>query len=327
LVPISSGLILWSAPNQSWLILNIAIGIQGASFAVIQVCLIPYIMRNELREQQPEAIALHFSTWSLTGFLLGIGIYGINLISSQKLNEGSILSFLTVFSLAGFLLLLKPFEESLEPATTEGRIWHRWRGYDWPLIASVLTPSLIMGIGAGLTIPFVSLFFYHIFRMEYDGFSLMTALSTLLVTIGSVYGPRLLRRYGYHVAITWTQSLAVLALIVMAFTEGFAGGALAYFIAVLCFLLRQPLMNMGNPIISEFTMNYVGNRNQEVTSALRQALWAGSWFFSSQIFSYMRAKGSSFTAIFLITSAIYGVSVIWYYLLILNYHRQLKVGN
>ncbi|MFW7379938.1 MAG: MFS transporter [Oligoflexus sp.] len=324
MVPLSSALILWSVPQQWWWTLNIAIGIQGAAFAIIQVCLIPFIMRNESREQQPEAIALHFSTWSLTGFLLGIGIYAINFFRHENLDEAYVLVFLTIISIAGLIFLAKPMNENLLTATAEGRIWQRCRSYDWLLIVNALIPSLIMGVGAGLTIPFVSLFFYHVFRMEYDGFSLMTAISTLLVTIGSVYGPRLLRHYGYHVAITLTQSLAVIALVVMAFTESFSHLAFAYGIAILCFLLRQPLMNMGNPIISEFTMNYVGDKNQEVTTAMRQSLWAGSWFFSTQIFRVLRAEGSSFTTIFLITSFIYGVSVFWYYFLIKAYQQQNK---
>lgn len=328
LIPLSSWLILWSAPSQFAGVLSFAIGVQGAAFAVFQVCMIPYIMRNEVRGKQPEAIALHFSTWGMTGFILGIGIYLANTMAQTKISEAYVLVTLTIVSTIGFLMLLKPMKERVEPATAESRIWRRWQNYDWPAIFNVLTPSLIMGIGAGLTIPFVSLFFYHVFAMEYDTFSLMTAMATFFVTIGSVYGPRILRRYGYHVAITWTQSLAVLTLILMALTEAYAELSWVYLIAIACYMLRQPLMNMGNPIISEFTMNYVGSRNQEVTSALRQSLWAGSWFFSSQIFSVLRAQGFGFAAIFMTTAVIYGVSVIWYYLLILKYHHQIsKAGK
>ena len=75
-------------------------------------------------------------------------------------------------------------------------------------------------------------------------------------------------------------------------------------------------MNMANPIISAFTMDFVGESSREITSALQQALWAGSWFFSSQIFGLMREKDMGFVTILLTTAAIYTLGVGIYYVLI-----------
>ena len=49
-------------------------------------------------------------------------------------------------------------------------------------------------------------------------------------------------------------------------------------------------MNMAAPMTSELTMNYVGVKNQEMLSAITAAIWSGSWFFSSQIFSFLKLK-------------------------------------
>ena len=93
-------------------------------------------------------------------------------------------------------------------------------------------------------------------------------------------------------------------------------------LASFCYLLRQPLMNMANPIISELTMNLVGSRNREMTSALKQGLWAASWFLSSQLFRSLREAGLPFVWVFGSTAAIYAVGVIWYARLIRGYEKS-----
>jgi MFS family permease len=194
--------------------------------------------------------------------------------------------------------------------------------YDWGVIAQVLAPSLIIGIGAGLSIPFISLFFKHAFELGYQEFSLLSSATTLLVSIGSMLGPRLQERYGYKVAIIWTQSIAVLALALLGVSELFAPGPMALTLASVCYLLRQPLMNLANPVISELTMNAVGPRNRELTSALKQAIWAASWFFSTLMFRGLRDAGYSYVWVFGSTAALYAVGVIWYALLIRRFEQQ-----
>lgn len=315
LTPLASFLILWATPQalHSWTKLGVVI--QGASFAVIQVCMVPYIMRNEKPRRRAEAIALHFATWGVTGFVLGVGIFLANLFYQSKLDEGLLLAVISGLSLIGAVTLFRPMADSVTDSSSSF-FSGRWRSYDWKWVIIALVPSLIMGVGAGLTIPFVSLFFYHVFSMDYDSFALMSALSTLLVTLGSVYGPRLLRNFGYHVAITLTQFFAVIALLAMASTELMSSVGIAFWVAVVFYMLRQPLMNMGNPILSEFTMNFVGEKNREVTSALQQGVWAGSWFFSGQIFSLLRSLGYEYFVIFSVTAVIYLISITWYALLI-----------
>ena len=64
-------------------------------------------------------------------------------------------------------------------------------------------------------------------------------------------------------------------------------------------------MNMAAPMTSELTMNYVGVKNQEMLSAIMAAIWSGSWFFSSQIFRYLKSEGFNYAHIFYITAFLY----------------------
>ena len=131
---------------------------------------------------------------------------------------------------------------------------------------------------------------------------------------------------GFRKGITYTQTTAVIALIALATTEFFVNYWWALPIAILCFLIRTPLMNMAAPMTSELTMNYVGKQNQEILSAITAAIWSGSWFFSSQIFRYLISKGFSYAYIFYITACMYSFGIFMYYLLIKDYEKS-KVQN
>ena len=81
-------------------------------------------------------------------------------------------------------------------------------------------------------------------------------------------------------------------------------------------------MNMAAPMTSELTMNYVGKRNQEMLSAIIAAIWSGSWFFSSQIFRWLRSEVLSYAYIFYITAVLYILGIIMYYILVLDYEKR-----
>jgi len=52
------------------------------------------------------------------------------------------------------------------------------------------------------------------------------------------------------------------------------------------------------------------------------AIWSGSWFFSSQIFRYLKAEGLPYAYIFYITAVLYSFGVFMYYLLVLDYEKR-----
>jgi MFS family permease len=193
---------------------------------------------------------------------------------------------------------------------------------DWSLIIKAIIPTLIIAVGAGLTIPFINLFFFHNFLIEASDFALIGSCTSILVAISSLFVPKIKNRFGYRKGITLSQTIAVVALIVLATTEFFKDYWFAFPLALLCYLLRAPLMNMAAPMTSQLTMNYVGKDNQEMLSAIMAAIWSGSWYFSSQIFRLLIDLGFQYSYIFYITAAFYSLGIFSYYLLILSYERN-----
>ncbi len=85
-------------------------------------------------------------------------------------------------------------------------------------------------------------------------------------------------------------------------------------------------MNMAGPMTSELVMNYVGEKNREITSALTAAIWSGSWVISGYMVKIMFSKGYPYVNIFLITAGLYAFGVLMYYFLIVDYGKREKKG-
>jgi hypothetical protein len=316
-VPLVAIFLVVAIANTWYQYLPLLFILWGIVFTLFQVSSLPYIMRNTVAENQSHAISLNYATYSFGTILSGIIIFGFGEFM-QEINEGVILLFISFLGFFGVYYLLKmkvdmvvPFKKGLQ-----------WRDYDWALLLKAIIPTLIIAVGAGLTIPFINLFFYHNFEVDSSGFAVIGGIASVLVAVLALLVPNVKNKLGFKKGITYTQTAAVIALIALATTEFFLNYWWAFPVAVLCFWIRTPLMNMAAPMTSEFTMNYVGKKNQEMLSAITAAIWSGSWFFSSQIFRYLIAEGLPYAYIFYITAALYSFGVFIYYLLIRDYEKR-----
>jgi hypothetical protein len=278
-------------------------------------------MRNTVAENQSHAISLNYATHSFGTILSGIIIFGSGQFI-KGIDEGKILLFISLLGFIGVYHLLKLKVDMVVPI----KKGLQWKSYDWALLIKAIIPPVIIAVGAGLTIPFINLFFYHNFKVDSSGFAVIGGISSIFVAVLALLVPNIKNKLGFKKGITYTQTIAVIALVALATTEFFADYWWALPVAVLCFWIRTPLMNMAAPMTSELTMNYVGKKNQEMLSAIMAAIWSGSWFFSSQIFRYLKSEGLPYAYIFYITAALYAFGVFMYYLLIRDYEKRRNSG-
>ena len=325
IVPSSAVLIIVATDYHLDLLLYVAQFLWGMGFTFIQTPVLPYILRNCQVRTRTGAIALSYSTYSFGGIISGVFVYLLYAIDPIIFSERNLLLALSILSFAGIYFLQKVKSEESVPDEFPVQ-QKKWMDYDLVLITKALLPTLIIAVGAGLTIPFIGIFFFNVHQVSTGGFSLLNGIASILVAVSAMLVPFIKKSIGYKIAIPATQSFAVLALILLATTQFYARLPIALYIAVLCFMLRQPLMNMAGPMTSELVMKYTGKRNQEMVSALTAAIWSGSWFISSLIFKLLRSSSWSYVYIFLITAFLYGIGVIWYYYLILDYNKRQKAG-
>lgn len=323
--PIFAMLIIIATKLHANNLLYVAQLMWGISFVFNQIPVIPYILRNSNKEQQTEGISLSYSTYSFAGIVGGLMIFIFNKINPQLFNEGNILQIIVLICFVNIYFIFKM--PTAEITKENNEIQLEFKNYDWPLISRALIPTLIIAVGAGLTIPFVGIFFYNVHKLTTDRFGILSSFASVLVAIGALYVPLIKKHIGFKIAIPTTQTIAVIALALLATTQFYAHLPIALAIAAICFLIRQPLMNMAGPMTTELVMDYVGKKNQEMVSALTSAIWSGSWFISGLIFKYLRQSGIDYVYVFLITVILYGLGVVWYYYLILDYHKKQTIHD
>ena len=296
----------------------------GASFTCIQIPVLPYILRNSSAEHHTPGISLSYATWSAATILASILFSTLNFSFPGFFTESRLLYIMVGFGFTAIFLVSRvKLTEHIPEAVVRNE--HSLKA-DRNIIVRALIPTLIIAVGAGFTIPFISLFFTTVHHMSAPVFNLTNLGASILILMAALLVPKIKKSIGYKVAIPTTQSFAIVALILMATTQYYNQLGISVYVAVVFFLLRQPLMNLAGPMTSEVVMKYVGQRNQEVVSALTAAIWSGSWFFSGLLFGLLRDKGINYVNIFLITAVLYSIGVIWYYLLVRDYEKRQEAG-
>ena len=319
-VPATTGLLVFSINNiELHSLIPYIFLLIGLFFSFFQICKLPYIIRNAKKSNYSHAISLSFATHSISTITSGFLIFLID--NLFNLNEGQIINIICISSIIGIYFIHKIKEDRISDTTKEIQV------NNWRRIIKAISPTLMISIGAGLAIPFMNLFFFHSFKIDSDTFSFLGSCSSIIVAIFVLNVPKLKNKFGYKKGILSTQSMAIICLIVLATTDYFTTSYWALPTAIFFFLIRQPLMNMAGPMTEELSMEYVGKKNQEILSALYSAVWSGSWFFSSQIFRFLRSKDFSYGEIFYITAALYAVGVFMYYILIKDYNKTRKNIN
>lgn len=319
--PIISWFVIHYIELHNEAMISLMLFLWGISFNFFQIGTLPYIIRQVDKSYQTQAITLNFATWSLSAITTGVTIFLLRSIDPNLFDEKLVMQIFIILSFIGVFFAFR-ITKSETPGLSAGRF--NLKQYDWGVIARALTPTFIVAMGAGLTIPFMSLFFYHIHGLDSEQFSLVGALANCVVFLVAFFVPSIKNRFGYRKAVPFTQGVAVFMLVMLACTEWYAQLPIALFLAVFFFVGRQPLMNMAQPMTSEIVVNYVGERNYEIVSAINSAIWSGSWFVSSVIFKELRESGTSYAVVFLITAGLYAIAVVWYYFLILDYEKQVK---
>ncbi len=322
LSPIVALLLIWGIHTHNTELIRTLMSLWGAAFSLVQILVLPYMLLNGSKEHETESIALFFSAGNFTLIIVGLFSYILPLF--QKAFSTEVL--LIIYSLIGFtgvyFVQKLPDEENIG---TKIPLANLHSDYDWALIFQAAIPTFIIAFGAGFTIPFINLFFKNVHGMEAGHFSLMNSIAFGLVVVTAFLIPEIKRRHGYQVAITLIQCFAILALFIMGTTEWYKEMPIAVVIAVVAFIVRQPLMNMAGPMTSELTLNYVGEKNREMISAINAAIWSGCWFASAKIFSILREEDIAYSNIIFITVGFYIIGVAWYYWLIKAHEK--KIAN
>jgi MFS family permease len=334
LIPLAAFLMIESVKWGNPILIKASFLLWGLGLMMYQVCALPYLMRTTPEDVLPDAIALNFSVWSLAIIVTGVFISILTRIENFSLfglkfpwDEYHIILLFIIISLSAFFLINSMVES--KPRSTTADFSKNFStlllDYDWFLIIKAIVPTMSIAVGAGLTIPFINLFFYSVFGMDSQQFGLLGSVASAAGFAALLLAPTLKRRYGYKISIILTQFIGITLLILLIFTELFSYIDGIIFVAISAYILRQPMMHISSPITSELTMKYVGEKNQELISAVNSSIWSATWFISAKIFQYLRNLNFEYYKIFFLTAVLYAFGVILYFFIIREYEQREKV--
>jgi MFS family permease len=177
---------------------------------------------------------------------------------------------------------------------------------DWILNLKLVLPSLMIGLGAGLIIPFLNLYFRDRFALDEANIGILFGVMQAFMVLGNLFGPAVSRRLGLVGGVVVTQLASVPFMIILALSHSFPLVAAA-------FCLRSGLMNMNQPLTTHFAMEVVPERDHAMTNSLLSLSWFLAWSVSADIGGAMIER-QGYTQPLLIAAGLYvGASVLYWY--------------
>ena len=311
--------------KQDWLIIA-AFLLWGVIFSLAEITKIPFIMRNAKKENLTQSITLAYITWSFGAVLSGVLIYSLSTLSSGFFDHKTCIITIALISLIGVYFsfgIRNEVDPNLEISLKKDLEVGEKR-YDWKLITKALLPTFIIAVGAGMSVPFIPLFFNDVFAVDYRVFSGYGFIAYTCVFAMMFFAPNIKDKFGMRWGIPISQSFAIGCLITLAIMEFNSSWSWALTVAIIAYILRQPFMSIAQPLTTEVIMKYVGKNNHEITASLMALIWNGSFVVSSIAFGLLRQNNVPYAIIFLCTATLYTIAIIWYQFLIVRVEKMEK---
>ena len=282
----------------------------GMALSFFRVASAPFYMRNSTRTERTHLFSFSFATTMVAGMA---GSYGAGLLVTYIGGQTGdmVLGYqYTLYTAIGVsLLAFIPFSliKGSRPSEEENCLSISWRqvksrsGFYFKLS---VTQGLI-GMGAGLVVPFLNLYFRDRFGLEPDVIGLYYILAQMGIVVGTLFGPLLTPRLGLIRTIVVTQVASIPFMLVLSYTY-------SLFLVVPAFILRGALMNLGVPLATNFGMELSDREEQALVNALLQISWTGFWMISVAIGGELIER-HGYTLVLNLAAVLYVASAITYY--------------
>ena len=167
----------------------------------------------------------------------------------------------------------------------------------------MIAPQVLVGFGAAILIPYMNVFFKYSFNISNSLLGILFGLSSAMIGVGTVIGPRLSSRLGGKIrAITVTQSSSLIFLLLMGFAPTLWLSATGY-------LLRTALMNMSAPLYSAFCMEHTPEHQQGFVNSILNLSWNIGWAVGPFVSGVVQ-QSYGFAPLFIATAVLYFFAIV-----------------
>jgi len=293
----------------------------GLFMAFVQVSGIPFLAENSSPSERVHLFSVNFAFITIAnvlGSLFG-GIIADALESILKMSTVDSIRYSLYIGAAIFTAGLIPFfqlkEKRKENAEQKSEKVSKQQQADDSLKRNLIVifhfsfAGLLIGFGSGLVVPYLNLYFANRFGASNSYIGLVLSLGSAMTAVAAMIGPALSRRMGKVKALILFQMLSIPFLILTAYTT-------SLWLASLGFLMRQALMNAGNPIQSAVAMEVVSDKYKGLANSTNQMVFNLGWATMGPIATGLVVSQGTYWGYayaFTITAVLYVISSIYYY--------------
>jgi len=297
--------------------------IAAISMSMRQVAVAPFLMRNTSAEERQWVFSFNFGMITMASFfgnLLGgilptwLGqVFGAGPTDtlSYQLSLGSMM-VVTILSIGPLTFVRMPkLDPNRQIELPWVQLWEHGRK-----LAKYLSPQLIIGLGAGLMMPFMNIYFRTVYQKPDPVIAIVFAIGGLSMAVAQFLGPPLADKHGKISAVILTQALSVPFLLTLGIgaylVTGDIGNASFWFvIAGIAYIFRLALMNLSNPIYQTFVLEHVPENTQALTMSLSSLSFQFGWFVMPQLSGYLQVTygGFGFVPIFFMVALFYVLAI------------------
>jgi predicted MFS family arabinose efflux permease len=295
--------------SELWLLLGFSL-ITGLSWSFFRVFSGPFFMRNSTSVERSHLFSVSYGVLLLSGMAGSAGAGA--LASAVGRVSGDVIFGYKCALAAGVLVGLAaiiPFGliGAQPPCGSESRVsltfeQIRRRG---SFYLQLTLANFLIGIGAGLIIPFLNLYFKERFSLSPGKIGFFYLCVSASMFVGTMAGPVLARRFGLVRTVVFTQLASIPFMLTLAYS---------YFLplAFVAFVIRGGLMNLNSPISSQLAMELSDEGEQPLVNALLVISWTASWMIAVAIGGELIER-HGFTLVLNIASGLYVTASIMYY--------------
>lgn len=281
----------------------------GIGQSLFQIAAAPFLTEHSTPRERTHLFSMFFAAALLAG-VVGSALGGVlpdglrlvapvlSLFSAYRVTlvVGALFALLTLLP----LLRLRGLQESITwvPAVRLPPAAVR-------LLAPVAMNALLVGMGAGLVIPFMNLYFKDRFHCSAASIGVIFAVAQVVTAIASLAGPALARRFGKLRTAVASQLLSLPFLVTLG-AEQHLG------IAVVAFWMRATLMQASTPLVQAFVMEALPADLRARSTSLNNLVWNLGWAVSATLAGAIIER-FGYAVPFYFTAALYLTAALGFY--------------
>lgn len=294
--------------------------VQGAGFMLYRVSQSPFIMSASKEENQAMIFSLNFGLLTVAAMIGNLTAGQVPALLEGKFGvaQGSAASYQWVIT-AGILLAMTSLipifllpkdpinHQQTSPSKPSLKVMFR-KLFSMRFVRRLALINMIMGFGAAILIPYLNVFLREKFAIGDQLLGLIFSLSSLLVFLGSMVTPWLVKATKSRIIPTVaTQGASIFFL----FSLGFSP---VLWVAAVSLLLRTVLMQMSSPLLENFAMLLSPQEEQAAISSVRAIGWQAGQTLGIFISGLVQTR-FGFPPLFITTGILYSISVLltWIY--------------